>query len=524
MKQIGTILLAAALALCLTACSSSRENAVQETVSETVSGETAAARTEAQTAAESREETGRTEAEEQTQRKTQAQEENQSQGENQARGAAVLIAYYDRDDTDGSGSGSGQVAAAAELIQEAVGGDLLAIGQENSADSSEDTGRDSSDDSDHVNFSAYEYVLLGYAGDENVMPEPVAAFLENSDLGARTIFPFVIGEGNEEAGVLEAVSQLQPGALLGGSVLLISGDVSSQEETVAGWARGLELGAESPAPVSGAGNTAATAVVTPDEQQVFYLWEENNVPAETVYTENNGGYFDDPDFRPYITSYPVPEGTRIKGAVLLCPGGAFQFRSDQPEGADVAEALSALGYQSFVVDYRLRPYTQQEGALDLARAVRFVRAHAEEYGIDPQDIAVMGFSAGGILSGEMLLNFDGQVNGTALDPDYVPDVLDQVSADAAACGMIYSFYGRLSVGTTDVELLRSGDLPPTFYCYGTRDPFYDQFLANADAAREAGVSVERLQLDGMPHGFGARGGWIPAYDEWLSDIFQNHNQ
>ena len=57
---------------------------------------------------------------------------------------------------------------------------------------------------------------------------------------------------------------------------------------------------------------------------------------------------------------------------------------------------------------------------------------------------------------------------TALDADYVPDELDQVYADAA---------------------------------------------------EEAGVSVERLQLEDMPHGFGAEGGWIPAYDEWLSGIF-----
>ena len=88
-----------------------------------------------------------------------------------------------------------------------------------------------------------------------------------------------------------------------------------------------------------------------------------------------------------------------KGAVLICPGGAFQFRSDQPEGVEVAEALSALGYQSFVVDYRLRPYTQQEGALDLARAVRFVRAHAREYGIGEAILPSWGsqpvvFSAG----------------------------------------------------------------------------------------------------------------------------------
>ena len=151
--------------------------------------------------------------------------------------------------------------------------------------------------------------------------------------------------------------------------------------------------------------------------------------------------------------------------------------------------------------------------------MRFVRAHAEEYGIDPRDIAVMGFSAGGILSGEMLLNFDGNTLPTVLDPDYQPDELDQTSADAAACGMIDSFYGRLSVGTTDVELLRSGNLPPTFYCYGTRDPFYNQFLANADAAKQAGVEVERLQLDGFPHAFGASGDWIPAYDQWLSAVF-----
>lgn len=275
-------------------------------------------------------------------------------------------------------------------------------------------------------------------------------------------------------------------------------------------------------PENNSANTVATATVTPHEKQALYLWEEGNAPTVTEYTVNNGGYFDGPDFRPYLTSYPVLEGTKIKGAVLICPGGAFQYRSDQPEGIDVAEALSAQGHQSFVVDYRLRPYTQQEGALDLSRAVRFVRAHAEEYGIDPKDIAVMGFSAGGILSGEMLLHFDGDVDGTALDPSYQPDSLDEVSADATACGMIYAFYGRLSVGTTDVELLRSGNLPPTFYCYGTQDPFYNQFLANADAAEEAGVAVERLQLDDMPHGFGASGGWISTYDAWLEDIFQSN--
>lgn len=344
----------------------------------------------------------------------------------------------------------------------------------------------------------------------------VQTFLRESDLGARTIYPFVLGQGNAEGAVFAAISDLEPGALLGSSALLLTEGADAES---AAWAEGLSLAGGAAAPQAGGNNTVRTAAVTPGQRQTLYLWEEGNAPATTVYTENNGGYFDDPDFRPYLTDSPVPAGTAVKGAVLICPGGAFQFRSDQPEGVDVAEALSALGYQSFVVDYRLQPYTQQEGALDLARAVRFVRAHAQAYGIDPSDIAAMGFSAGGILSGEMLLHYDGAVEPTALDASYAPDELDRVSADAAACGMIYSFYGRLSVGTTDVELLRSGDLPPTFYCYGTRDPFYDQFLANADAAEAADVAVERLQLDGMPHGFGASGGWIPAYDAWLTEVF-----
>ena len=152
--------------------------------------------------------------------------------------------------------------------------------------------------------------------------------------------------------------------------------------------------------------------------------------------------------------------------------------------------------------------------------MRFVRSHADEYGIDGEDIAVMGFSAGGILSGEMLLNYDGTVNGTALDESYVPDALDEVSADAAACGMIYSFYGRLSVASTDVEKFRTSDLPPTYFAYGTRDPFVREFEECIAALQEAEVPVESHVLEGMPHGFGAEGGWIPEYDAWLEAIFE----
>lgn len=289
------------------------------------------------------------------------------------------------------------------------------------------------------------------------------------------------------------------------------GGTFAHDEEIMGWLFGEH-------PASG-GNTVATAVADPRNSQSLYLWEDGNAPATTNYTVNNGGYFDEPDFRPTVTTFPVPEGTEIKGAVLVCAGGAFQFRSDEMEGTPVAQELSRQGYQSFVVDYRLRPYTQEEGALDLARAVRFVRKNAAVYGIDPEDIGVMGFSAGGILAGEQLLHYAGNVDGTALDGRYQPDDLDKISADAAACGMIYSFYGRLSVASLDVEEFRSAGLPPTYFCYGTRDPFYRQFGACVDALRQAGVQVETDVLEGRPHGYGYRENWIPAYADWLESVF-----
>lgn len=156
----------------------------------------------------------------------------------------------------------------------------------------------------------------------------------------------------------------------------------------------------------------------------------------------------------------------------------------------------------------------------MARAVRYVRSHAGQLGIDEKDIAVLGFSAGGILCGEMLLNYDGYVDGTALDPNYVPDELDKVSADAAADGMIYSLYGRLSVASTDVEKFKESDLPPTYFFYGTRDPFVGEFEECVAALREAGVTVESHVLEGWPHGFGAADGeWIKEFDKWLEEIF-----
>lgn len=92
------------------------------------------------------------------------------------------------------------------------------------------------------------------------------------------------------------------------------------------------------------------------------------------------------------------------------------------------------------------------------------------------------------------MHYDEDVNGTALDSRYVPDELDEIPAHASAAGMIYSFYGRLSVGNMDPAWLAEGNLPPTFYVYGTEDPFYRQFQQQYDVISNMGISTGRIVL------------------------------
>lgn len=286
-----------------------------------------------------------------------------------------------------------------------------------------------------------------------------------------------------------------------------------------GWSQELML-KKLPEPAK-ASDTVLNASIDPSAFQAFYLWEKGNVPAVTNFTSNMTGYFDDYDFRPYVTAIPVLEGVKPKGAVVLMAGGAYQFRGNYTDSLPTAAELRELGFRTFIVDYRLSPYTQQEGALDVARAVRFIRKNADIYGIDPDDIAVMGYSAGGIQAGQFLMGFDEDVNGTILDSDYKPDSLDEIPAHASADGMIYSFYGRLSHGTLDEDALREAGLPPTFYVYGTEDPFYSQFEAQYSLLKDMGIASGRIVLDGWPHGFGGDGGWVKDYAAWLESVFSS---
>lgn len=102
------------------------------------------------------------------------------------------------------------------------------------------------------------------------------------------------------------------------------------------------------------------------------------------------------EFRPYLEVNLLP-GKEIRGAVVVCPGGGYRKRAAH-EGAPVAETFAAMGFHTFVLQYRVHPTRFPEPQQDALRAIRIVRAHAAEWNVAPDKIAILGFSSGGHLA------------------------------------------------------------------------------------------------------------------------------
>jgi acetyl esterase/lipase len=134
---------------------------------------------------------------------------------------------------------------------------------------------------------------------------------------------------------------------------------------------------------------------------------------------------------PTLTAFKAPADIATGTAVVVCPGGAFQFLSIESEGIQVAKWLNAKGITAFVLKYRLshsktsnpmqelmekQPNTAKFNeeikpivAMDIEdgkAAISWVRKHAAEYGISPDKIGIMGFSAGGTVTTGVAFTYD----------------------------------------------------------------------------------------------------------------------
>src|SRR5579863_6323441 len=135
-----------------------------------------------------------------------------------------------------------------------------------------------------------------------------------------------------------------------------------------------------------------------DEPEVFNWTKGQPDRVQSIVSINN----------PSIELHLAPAGKATGAGIIVAAGGGNKTLNVGTEGTDIAAWLNGIGISAFILRYRLQPYDSAVDALaDTQRSVRTVRAHAREWGVDPNKIGVMGFSAGGEQAARIALNFDG---------------------------------------------------------------------------------------------------------------------
>jgi len=142
---------------------------------------------------------------------------------------------------------------------------------------------------------------------------------------------------------------------------------------------------------------SAVLVMRADTQTHLPLWPEG-APGALGKSDKD---------IPTITSY-IPDPAKATGAALvICPGGGYGGLAPY-EGHDYALWLNEMGIAGFVLKYRLGSSGYHHPAMlqDVSRAIRYVRANASQWKLDPKRVGVMGSSAGGHLAATVMTHFD----------------------------------------------------------------------------------------------------------------------
>ena len=231
--------------------------------------------------------------------------------------------------------------------------------------------------------------------------------------------------------------------------------------------------------------------------------------------------------RPTLTIYRArqPSGA----SVIVAPGGGYGALASNHEGRQVANLLNAAGVTAFVLKYRLGPHYRHPIELgDAQRAIRLVRARAQEFGLASDRIGMMGFSAGGHLTATAGTHFDAgkadasdPIDRVSCRPDFLILAYPVISFDPAIAhgGSVRNLLGENPDPTLIEDL--SNDLrvtpqtPPTFLFHTNADTgvVAENSVRFYLALRRSKVPAELHIFENGPHGVGLALG-DPALSEW----------
>jgi len=265
----------------------------------------------------------------------------------------------------------------------------------------------------------------------------------------------------------------------------------------------------------------ADAVLPSTAPQEMRIWPGKAPGSENWTQQETESDFGERIIRnvvdPTLTAYFPPSGTANGTAMIVCPGGGFHMLAIDGEGANVARFLNSLGITAFVLRYRLArtnagfypgmmhkiltpggltPILDEMTPLitaDGQQAIRVVRSHAAQWGLGPNRIGMIGFSAGGYVALSVALHHD----ETSM-PDF-----------AAA---IYAL--------APVALNPPPERIPMFLACAENDGLAPPKLNSirvSDTWRAAGIPVELHVFAKGGHGFGVRRQNLPT-DAWF-DLF-----
>jgi acetyl esterase/lipase len=227
---------------------------------------------------------------------------------------------------------------------------------------------------------------------------------------------------------------------------------------------------------------------------------------------------------PTMTVYRASKETNTGAAVLVFPGGGYSILALDLEGTEVCEWLNSIGVTGVLLKYRVpaRTGTPREGAplQDAQRAMRLVRAHAKDWGVDPDRIGALGFSAGAHLAANLSNNYDKRT----YDP---VDEADQLSCRPNFAAIIYP--GLITKSNAGIELAPemtvTANTPPTFLLQAEDDPVHvENSLLYYAALKKAKVLADMHLFAKGGHGYGLRHtelpvtGWPKLAEQWMHSI------
>ncbi len=220
--------------------------------------------------------------------------------------------------------------------------------------------------------------------------------------------------------------------------------------------------------------------------------------------------------KPTLLVYRPAKEKDTGTALLIAPGGAYQFLSIDMEGENVAKWCSSIGVTGIVLKYRVprRPNNPLAAFQDGQRAVSLVRSKATEWGIDATRIGMIGFSAGGGVTNHVLLNPEKR------SYDEV-DAIDKISSRLNYAALIYAaggFGAKAGKNELTEATITKENLPPLFFVAAYNDKLAEGAVQNFLIAKKANVSAELHIYATGGHGFGLRESNIPLIADWSNRL------